>query len=95
MTIAQKVLAVKFVTLEQKSDSMSVPNVELKQGTNHLSVKDVELEQTLRNSIVNNVDEMQNYLLEKQQLQKLLPLSNLLQNLKKVPVTAWTTMAMW
>ena len=95
MTIAQKVLAVKFVILEQKSESMSVPNVESKQVTNHLSVKDVELEQTLRNSIVNNVDEMQNYLLDKQQLQKLLPLSNLLQNLKKVPVTAWTTMAMW
>ena len=59
MTITQRVLAAKFVILEQKSDSMSVPNVELKQGTNHLSVKDVELEQTLRNLIVNNANEMQ------------------------------------
>ena len=59
MTIAQKVLAVKFVTLEQKSESMSVPNVESKQVTNPLSVKDVGLEETLRNSIVNNANEMQ------------------------------------
>ena len=49
----------KFVTLEQKSESMSVPNVESKQVTNPLSVKDVGLEETLRNSIVNNANEMQ------------------------------------
>ena len=69
--VAQKVLAAKFATLEQKSDGMSVANVESKQVTNPSCVKDVRLEQNLKNSIVNNVNEMQKYLLEKQQLQKL------------------------
>ena len=80
MTIAQKVLAVKFVILEQKSESMSVPNVESKQVTNHLSVKDVGLEETLRNSIVNNANEMQSWNL--QQLRQRQNLQLLRQNLQ-------------